>query len=198
MKRVLERQATTKFSEHHIRPVAYRPFVKQFLYGNTFFAQRPALTGELFPAANSVNRAICVPGVGSTKPFSTLMVNSMPDLHFLAFGQCFPLYRYEKRAGTQPGLPGFDEDQERVDNITDAAVRAVRVRYGDNTITKDRIFDYVYGVLHARLTTGSASQPTSRRGSRAYRSRLTSMPSQMLGERSRACTSGTRRVRSTR
>ena len=28
-------------------------------------------------------------------------------------------------------------------------LRAFRVRYNDNTITKDAIFDYVYGVLHA-------------------------------------------------
>ena len=27
-------------------------------------------------------------------------------------------------------------------------MRAFRVRYNDNTITKDAIFDYVYGVLH--------------------------------------------------
>ena len=28
-------------------------------------------------------------------------------------------------------------------------MRAFRVHYNDNTITKDGIFDYVYGVLHA-------------------------------------------------
>ena len=31
----------------------------------------------------------------------------------------------------------------------DTALRAFRVRYADNTITRDAIFDYVYGVLHA-------------------------------------------------
>ena len=38
---------------------------------------------------------------------------------------------------------------ERVDNISDKALRAFRVRYKDNTITKDEIFNYIYGVLHA-------------------------------------------------
>ena len=37
---------------------------------------------------------ICVPGVGSTKPFSVLVSNRMPDLHFVGFGQCFTRYRY--------------------------------------------------------------------------------------------------------
>ena len=127
----------------------YRPFVKQHCYVEYVLAKRKGQMDSIFPGPESENRAICVPGVGSTTPFSTLIVDSMPDLHFLAFGQCFPRYRYEKRAGTQAGLPGFDEDQERVDNITDTSLRVVRVRYGDNTITKDRIFDYVYGVLHA-------------------------------------------------
>ena len=40
-------------------------------------------------------------------------------------------------------------DLERVDNITDSALHSFRTRYGDSAITKDRIFDYVYGILHA-------------------------------------------------
>ena len=38
---------------------------------------------------------------------------------------------------------------ERVDNITDTALEAFREHYGDDQISKDAIFDYVYGVLHA-------------------------------------------------
>ena len=37
----------------------------------------------------------------------------------------------------------------RIDNISDAALRAFRKHYTDDTITKDDIFDYVYGILHA-------------------------------------------------
>ncbi|MCY4300133.1 MAG: hypothetical protein OXC68_00155 [Aestuariivita sp.] len=38
---------------------------------------------------------------------------------------------------------------ERIDNITDHALGMFRVDYNDPKITKDDIFDYVYGVLHA-------------------------------------------------
>ena len=38
---------------------------------------------------------------------------------------------------------------ERVDNITDTALALFRCHYGDDGITKDAIFEYVYGVLHA-------------------------------------------------
>ena len=40
------------------------------------------------------NRVICVPGIGASKPFSVLVADRMPDLHFLEFGQCFPRWTY--------------------------------------------------------------------------------------------------------
>ena len=42
-----------------------------------------------------------------------------------------------------------EQELERVDNITDAALRRFRIEYRDHTITKDAIFDYVYGILHS-------------------------------------------------
>ncbi len=36
-----------------------------------------------------------------------------------------------------------------MDNITDKALTMFRDHYSDDTITKDAIFDYVYGVLHS-------------------------------------------------
>ena len=36
-----------------------------------------------------------------------------------------------------------------MDNVTDTALSAFRKHYGDEGISKDMIFDYVYGVLHA-------------------------------------------------
>ncbi len=43
----------------------------------------------------------------------------------------------------------FPTELERVDNITDDARERFRRHYADDGITKDGIFDYVYGVLHA-------------------------------------------------
>ena len=40
-------------------------------------------------------------------------------------------------------------DPERIDNISDTALNAFREHYQDDGITKDDIFDYVYGILHA-------------------------------------------------
>ena len=71
----------------------------------------------------------------------------MPDLHFMDFGQCFPRWAYPKYPRGEASL--FATELERVDNITDTALLAFREHYADDEITKDAIFDYVYGVLHA-------------------------------------------------
>ena len=103
---------------------------------------------KIFPSADSENRAICVPGVGSTKPFSVLVVNRMPDIQLMFNGQYLPRYRYERRNEKQQNLLDDNNDVKHVDNISDTALRKFRVHYSDSTITKDAIFDYVYGILH--------------------------------------------------
>ena len=138
------------FDAGNVRKTIYRPFVAANCYVDQIFAKRPGPSNWMFPSASGQqNRAICVPGIGSTKPFSVLMVDSMPDLHFVAFGQCFPRYRYQEPANEQRRLPEHGQELDRFDNISDTALRAFRVHYQDNTVTKDEIFDYIYGVLHA-------------------------------------------------
>ena len=145
----LGRRKAVMYSPDNVWTTQYRPFVKQHCYIDYVLTQRKYQMDSIFPASDSENRVICVPGIGSTNPFSALVADTMPDLHFLAFGQCFPRYRYRERAEVQRELPGIESGRERIDNISDTALRAFRVRYNDNTITKDAIFDYVYGVLHA-------------------------------------------------
>ena len=147
LKNLLRRGCETEFSGAYVRRVVYRPFVQQLLYADTTFSQRPALTADMFPAGDTENRAICLPGVGARKPFGVLMVDVMPDLYFVEACQCFPRYHYAQREKSD--LLDDPAGQERLDNITDTALAAFRTRYGDPAITKDAIFDYVYGVLHA-------------------------------------------------
>ena len=149
LKSNLRRRRTATYSPDRIWQTQYRPFVKQNNYVDYLFVNNKARMDSIFPTADAHNRAICVPGVGSTKPFSALIVDSMPDLHFLAFGQCFPRYRFALRDDEHPNLLQDSGKSVRVDNITDSALAAFRGHYRDDEITKDAIFDYVYGVLHA-------------------------------------------------
>ena len=151
LKNNLRRRKKTSYSADKVWTTQYRPFVKQRCYVDYVLANSKYQMDKIFPASDSDNRVICVPGVGSTKPFSALVVDAMPDLHCVAFGQCFPRYRYARRVGPQGELLDAGQSPERVDNITDIALRAFRERYRDDTIGKDEIFDYVYGVLHAPI-----------------------------------------------
>ena len=80
------------------------------------------------------------------------MTDTLPDLELISKGQCFPRWQYPRPADTSnttSEFQGFEEAPERIDNISDTALRAFQEHYSDDTITKDDIFDYVYGVLHA-------------------------------------------------
>ena len=149
----LKRKKKTEFEEDYIRKVVYRPFIATNCYANYIFAQRKYQMDKIFPDSSSENRVICVPGIGTKNPFSALVADTMPDLNLNEAGaQCFPLYRYRKPANAPDAtdtFKGIGEEPDRIDNISDTALCAFRNHYCDDTITKDAIFDYVYGVLHA-------------------------------------------------
>ena len=153
LKNNLERKKKTIFKENYIQKTVYRPFIATNCYADYTFIQSKYQTDRIFSDASSENSVICVPGIGAKKRFSVLMTNTVTDVNLNEAGtQCFPRYCYPKpldASDTTATFQGFDEAPERIDNISDTALRAFREHYNDNTITKDDIFDYVYGILHA-------------------------------------------------
>ena len=109
----LRRRKKVAHSLDRIRQIQYRPFVKLHCYVDDALVQHSAIRRLFFPDADTDNRAICVPGVGSTKPFSALMVDAMPDLELISKGQCFPRYRFEAAPAPQEGGLLEDKPQER-------------------------------------------------------------------------------------
>ena len=149
LKNNLKRRRKIGFRSDNIGEVQYRPFVKQHCYIEYVLVNNKYRMDRIFPIGLHENRVICVTGLGSTKPFSALIVDTMPDLELISKGQCFPRYRYRPPPDAQDPLPGIGRGLERIDNVTDAALRAFRARYADDAISRDDVFDYVYGVLHA-------------------------------------------------
>ena len=143
----LRRRKETVFSAGNIWTTQYRPFVKQRCYVDYVLVNRKYQQDSIFPADKSGNRAICLPGVGARKPFGALMVDVMPDLYLVEASQCFPRYRFARRDASD--LLDQVASLERIDNISDSALAAFRTHYSDPEISRDTIFDYVYGVLHA-------------------------------------------------
>ena len=144
----LRRRRSTQFDEDYIRKVAYRPFVKTNCYTDPILIERSFQMNRVFPNNFSQNRVICISGIGSRQPFSLLMTDTIPDINFNERCQCFPRYQYLERTDTSD-IQWFDEALDRIDNISDAAQYAFWTHYGTRKITKDDIFYYVYGILHA-------------------------------------------------
>ncbi|MEE3626426.1 type ISP restriction/modification enzyme [Nitrospirillum sp. BR 11752] len=139
----------------------YRPFYKQWVYFSRQFNDMIYQMPRIFPKSTAINRTICVPGLGGDKGFSALMVDAISDLN-LAPGmggyQCFPRYLYdneleEVKENTQGDMLanlGHSGSKNRRDAITDQGLAHFKVAYPDEAITKEDIFYYVYGLLHAR------------------------------------------------
>ncbi len=178
LKNNLRRRKRVTFSAGNVQKTQYRPFVKQHCYVEYVLVNNKYQMDKIFPRQR-------------WKPFSALVVDTMPDLEVVSKTQCFPRYRYERRiassvyrgsappSGSRSSSPTacptfissnsasaspvgsithggiFDEtdlfptELGRMDNVTDTALSAFRKHYGDEGITKDAIFEYVYGVLHA-------------------------------------------------
>ena len=153
LKNNLKRKKKTEFKNDYIRKAMYRPFIATNCYADYTFSQMKYRVDQIFPDASSKNRVICVPGKGSKKPFSALMTDKLTDLNLNEAGaRCFPRYSYPKPSdmpNASESLLGIDDTPDRIDNISDTALRTFREHYNDDTITKDAIFDYVYGILHA-------------------------------------------------
>ncbi|MDY3145776.1 MAG: type ISP restriction/modification enzyme, partial [Succinivibrionaceae bacterium] len=146
------RKISGPFSEESCSVSAYRPFVKQILYYNRMWNEGSYQMPSIFPTGKEENRLICLSSIGDQE-FSVLMTDSIPDLHFVATSQCFPLYLYDRDSGrkaqdlfTEAGSAG---KEGRHYAITDTALARFRKQYQTDGISKEGIFYYIYGILHS-------------------------------------------------
>lgn len=130
----------------------YRPFFKQAFYHDRILNHRVYQMPRLFPTPNHRNLVICVSGIGASKDFSTLITDCIPDLQLQFNGQCFPLYWYDDSTADIADLFSATQSEMdryvRRDGVTDWILSTARKQYGSR-VTKEDIFYYVYGILHA-------------------------------------------------
>ena len=157
LKNRLKRDQDIRFQSASFRPGMYRPFVKQHLCFDNQLIWSAHLLPSIFPVPEAPNQVIGVTGIGSSKPFSALITDVIPDVQVIFNGQWFCRWRYEAHdphspdAWTQTNGTGLDTvpGYRRVDNITDWCRQQFRSQYPALRITKDDIWSYLYGLLHA-------------------------------------------------
>ncbi|MFA0672541.1 DEAD/DEAH box helicase [Vibrio splendidus] len=138
LKNYLKRKLEIEFDPKDIREIQYRPFSKQHVYFNPYLVERMGKSILSLPESDSDNLILSVTGTGTSKGFSCLVTNVLPEYHLNSNGQCFSLYYYD------------DINGESVvkDNIKDSAVIYFSKHY-KNTVSKEDIFYYIYALLNS-------------------------------------------------
>ncbi|WP_375609492.1 DEAD/DEAH box helicase [Bartonella sp. AC53GZZY] len=162
LKQELAKGKVFKFEETCLMQSLYRPFTRQWLYYNRCFNEMVYKMPHIFPMEQTVeNKGIQITGIGAKKDFSVLMIKTVSDLQVIENGQCFPRYFYEDttvskaKNNTQTHLFANATEKSKTaglqkrDAITDEGLAHFKAAYPNETITKDDLFYYVYGILHS-------------------------------------------------
>lgn len=152
LKKDLTRLKEHEFNKNSFRKGMYRPYCQQWLYFGSDLNERVGSLPDFFPTDNFSNTLIYITGLGSSKDFSALALNAIPNRHLLDTGLCFPLYNYEKGTDSDThSLPGFDTTHDgyvKHENVSEDVLTDFKKTY-DSKITKEDVFYYVYGILHS-------------------------------------------------
>ena len=140
-------------NKNEYRVALYRPFMRVNSYFDDDLNQERYQLPRLFPTPNHQNLVICVSGLGGTKENSAYISDCIVDLNCLDAGtQCFPLYWYDDSTADIADLFSAQQSDAdryvRRDGVTDWILSTARKQYGSR-VTKEDIFYYVYGILHA-------------------------------------------------
>lgn len=133
----------------------YRPFSKRMQYFSNTLENSVYRQPLLFPTNATKNLVICIEDKGTTKPFSCLMVDCVPDLHLMAATQCFPLYCQEQVPNSDQDVLGVrssneDEIEDGMQHaLSEAGLRYFQKHYPNDPIVKESLFYYIYGILHS-------------------------------------------------
>jgi predicted helicase len=157
LKTEIVRGTRLQFNAERTVVTMYRPFTKCWLYFDRKLNEMVLRMPRFFPSADSVNRVIGVAGVGSRTGFSCVFTDTLPNGDVLEKVQYFPLYVYdtassdetpdsERAASKKAASPSTPT---RRDAITDAGLAHFQSAYPGETISKEDVFYYVYGILHS-------------------------------------------------
>uniref|UniRef100_UPI0004781BFB type ISP restriction/modification enzyme n=1 Tax=Bartonella rattaustraliani TaxID=481139 RepID=UPI0004781BFB len=162
LKQELAKEKIFEFETTCLTQSLYRPFTRQWLYYSRAFNEMVYQMPRIFPMGKVVeNRIIQVTGTGTQSGFSVLMAKSLPNLDVVDKGQCFPRYIYEditvlkdkNKKQSHLFTNSIEENKtagiQRRDALTDEGLAHFKAAYPHETITKDDLFYYVYGILHS-------------------------------------------------
>lgn len=146
-----------RFDGFSLYQATYRPFTKSWMYFNRRLNEMVYQIPQIFPTKDAENFVICIIGRGATKPFCSLIVNTIPDYEMISKGQCFPMYLYEEGMLGNDSVELFDKVEStgigkglvRKNAISDIGLQYFQDAYPNADLSKEDIFYYIYGLLHS-------------------------------------------------
>ena len=150
-----------KFRINGMVQSTYRPFQKQWCYYDPMFNHRVGQMPKIFPEGEKTDNLVISATGSGAKSFSCLIANYLPDYQLQFNSQCFPLYLYEevKDDTIDFGSSGdlfaekatvkSEDGYTRKDGLSDAGLAHFQQHYPSETISKEDVFYYVYGLLHS-------------------------------------------------
>jgi predicted helicase len=162
LKKRLDKELPIKIESKHYAASLYRPYTTQWTYYHNDLCSYLNMLPKIIPASGVNNRVFSLTGLGSTKDFSLVITDKLPDVQLISNGQCFPLYVYERNEDEQRDFGGSDlfagksevSDQlengyTRKDGISDAGLTYFQQAYPNESLNREDIFYYIYGLLHS-------------------------------------------------
>lgn len=104
----------------------HRPFTKKWMFYNTDIIEMPSRYRYI---ANNMGNIIYIQGQGSSKNFSALVTNLIPNFQLIANGKGFPMYIGEDSNGL-------------INNINDSVKKSLK-------LDDETLFYYIYAILHS-------------------------------------------------
>lgn len=157
LKQHLARARKARFDDSGVRLGTYRPFDSERVYFGSMLNHRRGELASMFPTPHHGNTGIVVMAPRPAAEFAILATRSMPDVAYFTYTtQFFPRYTYEPVEAEEGTLDISTSDGEvdewgyrRIDNITDNILKLYQESLGEDKITKNDIFEFVYGLLHS-------------------------------------------------
>ena len=135
----------------------YRPFTHQWVYFSKSLNEMIYQNAKIFPTPEYKNLVITIKNRWVGYGGFSLIINTLIDNQSDGGIQCFPLYVYEENTVkandndlfNQANTNTTDGKYTRKDAISDTGLKHFQDAYPTETISKEDIFYYVYGLLHS-------------------------------------------------
>jgi len=161
LKQDLVKEKPAEFNQTNLTIALYRPFFRQRMYFNRRLNEMVYQMLRFFPDAAAKNIVIGVSASESRGEWSVFISDRVASLHAVDMvgSQYFPRYVYDVAGDAVAGdeaqgalalsEPTNDKVATRRDGITDEGLSHFQAAYSSESVSKEDIFFYVYGLLHS-------------------------------------------------